>query len=188
VAAHALSAPVIRRAVAFGVDTIEHADLDAGDREVFELLVEADVTLVPTLSIYHWVATEGERWGVLPEGRDAAREQLPRRLAMVRAAADAGVRIATGTDTGSAMGLGCNAQELLLLEEAGLTPTQAVQAATRNGAEALGIAHLTGTLEEGKAADLLVVNGDPSRSTHVLRNGTNPVRVFSAATRVRAGA
>jgi imidazolonepropionase-like amidohydrolase len=186
VAAHALSAPVIRRAVAFGVDTIEHGDLDETDQDVFELLTQADVTLVPTLSIYHWVATEGERWGVFPEGRDAARAMLPKRLAMVRAAVAAGVRVATGTDTGSAMGLGCNAEELALLVEAGLTPMQAIESATRNGAEALGIAHLTGTLEVGKAADIVVVDGDPSQSIHVLSSGTNPVRVFSAATSTRA--
>ena len=141
------------------------------------------VVLVPTLSLYHWVGTEGERWGVFAEGRAASRELLPQRKAMVLAAAQAGVKIATGTDTGSAMAVGRNAMELALFVEAGLTPLAAIESATRVASEALGLDRMVGTLEPGKLADLVVVDGDPSADIGTLLRDDNPLRVFTTAAR-----
>jgi len=139
------------------------------------------VILVPTLSLYFWVSTEGERWGIFKGGRDAAARLLPARQAMVGAAQRAGVKIAVGTDTGSSMALGRNAKELELLVDAGISPVAAIESATRLAAEALGLANEIGTLETGKFADVIVVEGDPlSDITAIMRPG-NPVAVYSSA-------
>lgn len=180
VAAHAKSRDVIKRAVEFGVDTIEHADLSPDDTDIFELMAERGVLLVPTLSLYHWVGSEGERWGIFEGGRLAAAAMLPQRQAMVGAAFAAGVKVATGTDTGSSMALGQNAKELSLLVAAGLSPLEAIEAATRVAAEALGLQESLGTLETGKLADFIVVDGNPCADVSVLHM-TRPERVFYTA-------
>jgi len=179
VAAHAKSREVIERAVEFGVDTIEHADLSPDDTDTFRLMVERGVVLVPTLSLYHWVGSQGEQWGIFEGGREAARSMLPQRQAMVGAAFAAGVKVATGTDTGSAMALGKNAMELSLLVASGLSPTDAIEAATKVAAQALGLEDNLGTLQRGKLADFIVVDGDPTHDISVLQK--SPQRVFFTA-------
>lgn len=183
VAVHAIDADIIDRAVAFGADTIEHGAVGAVNPDLLASMAERGVVLVPTLALFHWVATEGDRWGIFPEGSQAAAAQLPQRFAFVKQAADAGVRIATGTDTGYAMGLGRNAIELKLLVEAGFTPMQAIEASTRVAAEALGLDHTIGTIEAGRLADVIVVDGDPASDIEVLLDDGNPRRVFTTASR-----
>ena len=79
-----------------------------------------------------------------------------------RRAVRAGVRIAMGTDAGTPFNRhGANAQELALMVEGGLSPADTIVAATRSAAELLDLLDVTGTVEPGKAADLLVVDGDP---------------------------
>jgi imidazolonepropionase-like amidohydrolase len=79
-----------------------------------------------------------------------------------RKAAGAGVRIAMGTDAGTPFNRhGANAQELAFMVECGLSPADTIVASTRNAAELLDLLDVTGTVEAGKAADLLVVDGDP---------------------------
>jgi len=89
-----------------------------------------------------------------------------------RRAAEAGVRIALGTDTYRSLRdyWGRNAYELELMAERGLSPEQALLAATRNAADALGAGDRLGTLEPGKLADLLVVDGEPDRDVRVLQD------------------
>jgi imidazolonepropionase-like amidohydrolase len=94
-----------------------------------------------------------------------------------RRAAEAGVRMALGTDTYRSLRdyWGKNAYELELMVERGLAPDRALLTATRNAAEALGAADRLGTLEPGKLADLLVVDGEPDRDVRVLQD---PVRLL----------
>ena len=89
-----------------------------------------------------------------------------------RRAAEAGVRMALGTDTYRSLRdhWGQNAYELELMVERGLSPEQALLTATRNAAEALGAGDRLGTLEPGKLADLLVVQGEPDRDVRVLQD------------------
>lgn len=96
--------------------------------------------------------------------------QLDIALPSVRAAREAGVRIATGTDAGGAPPVfGDFATEVLLLVRAGLTPQEALAAATRAGGEVMGVPGL-GTLDAGAQADLVLVDGDPLSDPAVLRN------------------
>ena len=94
-----------------------------------------------------------------------------------RRASEAGVRMALGTDTYRSLRdyWGQNAYELELMVERGLSPEQALLTGTRNAAEALGAADRLGTLEPGKVADLLIVDGEPDRDVRVLQD---PARVL----------
>jgi imidazolonepropionase-like amidohydrolase len=181
IAVHAKQGDVVRRAVALGVSTVEHADLDADDLDTFGHMASKNVILVPTLSLYHWVGRQGRRWGISEEGCSAARSLLPRRQAMVRAARVAGVKVAAGTDTGGTFGLGMNGTEMALLAECGLSASEAIQAGTRIAAEAVGLSEVLGTLEPGKLADLVVVRGDPLASIGILANPRNVIAVFTTA-------
>ncbi|MEV6265009.1 amidohydrolase family protein [Streptomyces sp. NPDC051784] len=157
VAAHAIGRPGIEAAVRAGVTSIEHGY--ALDDELRAEMVERGQFLVPTLlettqdldpartspSAYE----KGVRWHRI------AQES-------VGLSAAAGVRIAMGTDSGLAVGHGRNLQELaLLVKFAGLTPMAAIVAATRDAARLCGVHGTTGTLEAGKAADLVVTDVDP---------------------------
>jgi imidazolonepropionase-like amidohydrolase len=95
------------------------------------------------------------------------------------AALRAGVRIALGTDTG-AFGYGGNAQEFELPVQAGMPVDQAIQAGTHRAAECLGLGDQVGTIEPGKQADLLVVDGDPLADLSVLRRPERLVGVWKA--------
>jgi imidazolonepropionase-like amidohydrolase len=153
VACHAVGGPNTLAAVRAGVDTIEHgAWLD--DETVGEM-ARRGTWYVPTFSIYHWHATRGTG---LRQAR--ARELHAAHRRSFSQARAAGVRVALGTDSG-AYGHGETALELRLLVEAGLPAADALVAGTRRAAECLGLAGEVGTLEAGKAADLLVLEGDP---------------------------
>ncbi|WP_432101852.1 amidohydrolase family protein [Streptomyces sp. bgisy091] len=157
VAAHAIGRPGIEAAVRAGVTSIEHGY--ALDDELRAEMVERGQYLVPTLL---------ETTQDLDPARTspAAYEKGVRwhRIAQesVGLSAAAGVRIAMGTDSGLAVGHGRNLQELaLLVKFAGLTPMAAIVAATRDAARLCGVHETTGTLEAGKAADLVVTDIDP---------------------------
>jgi imidazolonepropionase-like amidohydrolase len=85
----------------------------------------------------------------------------------------AGIKIAMGTDLGPEPEIGTNAGELVLYVNLGMTPMEAIQTATKNAAEALWLDKDTGTLEDGKFADILAVDGDPSHDITVLANKEN---------------
>jgi imidazolonepropionase-like amidohydrolase len=161
VACHALGGPGVLMAVTAGVDTIEHGGwLDAA---CVKEMAARGTWYVPTFSVYRWHGTRGSAFK--QERARAMREHHLRSFAL---AVEAGVRIAVGTDAG-AYGYGDTGLELELMVEAGLSPLQAIEAGTRRSAECLGLAATVGTLEAGKAADLLVLDGDPLQDIGVLR-------------------
>ena len=100
-------------------------------------------------------------------------------LAMVQKAKEEGVRIAAGTDTGC-IEPGRNARELELLVEAGLTPMEAIMAATKHAADCRGIGDRLGTLEPDKLADILVLNIDPLENIIGLQDKTNVLKILQA--------
>src|SRR6202011_653644 len=100
-----------------------------------------------------------------------AKDVIADHKASFRLAVERGVRIAMGTDTGVGPH-GSNAEELECMVEGGMTPMQAIVATTKSAAECARISHLTGTLEPGKRADLLGVDGDPLSDIRVLQDKT----------------
>lgn len=97
----------------------------------------------------------------------------------------ASVKICVGTDAGFWMYHGENASELEELVKGGLTPMEAIVAATRNGAENLDILDQTGTVEAGKAADLVVVDGNPLEDIRILQQADCITQVYKAGSPVK---
>ncbi|MDE0514165.1 MAG: amidohydrolase family protein [Gammaproteobacteria bacterium] len=173
---------------------------ETGARDVFELMVERDVAYIPTLAVFEGGYTtkpgsfvsphlHGKVWDVLlasitaPGSVVLASRNVPGLLndrersleismSNLGRALQTGVRIAMGSDAGNAGMLhGASVlRELQLMNEAGMTPMQVLVAATRNGAEVIGRGEELGTLEAGKLADIIVVNGDPLRDLSALGN------------------
>ncbi len=168
VACHALGGPGLRLALEAGVDSIEHGCYLDEDPELIAMMAERGVFLVPTLTVYEY-----HRESPAPHVRERARALKEHHLESVRRALAAGVRVVAGTDAGG-HGHPPNAVELAHLVAAGLTPMQAIQAATGLAAECLGLGREIGTLEKGKRADLVVVNGDPLADVGIL---TDPERI-----------
>ena len=157
VMAHAHGAEGIKRAVRAGVRSIEHGTYL--DEECIELMLERGTWLVPTL-------TAGDTTDELandPRIAEAVRAKLRSlgrpELEMFERAVAAGVKVAMGTDCPVAPH-GTNLHELELMAAHGFTPTQALVAATSSAADLMGLADELGTLEAGKRADLVVVDGD----------------------------
>lgn len=172
VAAHAHSRAGIKQALDAGVDTIEHGS--SLDEELIQQMVDQGTWLCPTLSISQYMISSGRERGIPEESLEKAEEMRDSRLSSVRSAYEAGVRIFMGTDSCNTMAFGNHAWELeLMVEQLGMTPAEAITASTSAAAEALDIGHLTGSLQLGKAADLLVVNGNPEEDITILQNANN---------------
>ncbi|SMQ71168.1 Imidazolonepropionase [Plantibacter sp. VKM Ac-1784] len=168
VSTHAIGREGIENAIRAGVDTIEHGfHLDAS---LFALALERGTYLVPTLAAIGNIVAQAPNGTIPPWIVDKARAEEDRSISMFRAAVEAGVNIAAGTDAGTPFnphdGL---VDEIIAMVRIGLTPERALLSATRDGAVNAGLQDLTGTLELGKAADLIVVDGDPLADITALR-------------------
>lgn len=168
VSTHAIGRDGIKNAILAGVDTIEHGfHLDA---ELFALAIERGTYLVPTLSAVGCIAAEGEGGGIPSWIVEKAQSEVQRSRAMFRAAVEAGMNIAAGTDAGTPHnphdGL---VEELIQMVDIGLTPQRTLLSATREGAVNAGLSQITGTITPGRAADLIVVEGDPLADITTLR-------------------
>ena len=168
VSTHAIGREGIENAILAGVDTIEHGF--HLDEELFALAIERGTYLVPTLSAVGCIVAHGEAGGIPSWIVEKAESEAQRSRSMLSAAVHAGMNIAAGTDAGTPLnphdGL---VEEMVEMVAIGLTPGQALLSATREGAINAGLSHVTGTLEVGKAADLIVVDGDPLSDITALR-------------------
>ncbi|MCW1381984.1 amidohydrolase family protein [Novosphingobium sp. KCTC 2891] len=168
VAAHSHAAAGTSAAVAQGVDSIEHGTFL--DDATVKAMVAHGTWLVPTM-MAPVAALAQARAGALPPASIAKAEQAAAAMkASHKLAIRSGVKIAFGTDTGVSRH-GLNAQEFALMVEAGMTPMQAIVAATTGAADLLGRSDSVGRIAPGMPADIIAVSGDPltdvSRLEHV---------------------
>ena len=172
VSAHAEGLAGCEAAIAHGADTIEHGMFLSQRPDLLDLMAADGQVLVPTLSGYYWMAGLGD--AIDPSTAERAPEMPPMLVqlanhnleqgaASMRAARDAGVKIALGSDVAHGTPL-----EIQRMIHHGLTPREALFAATRTAAEALDLGDHIGTLEEGKLADLMIVDGDPIEEPELL--------------------
>ena len=165
---HALGGRGLRVAIEAGVDSIEHGCYLDEEPEALDKMAERGIFFVPTFAVYEY-----HRKSALPHVRERAQHLQEHHAESLRRAFAAGVKIAAGTDAGG-HGHPKNAMEIECLVKAGLTPLQALRAATGWAAECLGMERDVGTIEKGKLADLLVVAGDPLSDVRLLQD---PARI-----------
>lgn len=168
VAVHAHGRDGMLRAVQAGVDSIEHGTYM--DDQVMAAMIEHGTYYVPTITAGKSVAERAEIDGFFPEMvRPKAREIGPLIQQTFADAYAAGVKIAFGTDAG-VFDHGENYREFVYMVEAGMPPIEAIRSATYNAADLLGQLDNLGTIEAGKLADIVAVNGDPLADISILRN------------------
>lgn len=167
VSSHAVSREGVRESLEAGVDCIEHG-YDLTD-ELVAIMRERGTSLVPTLSVHGAIVRNAGKAGWSSDRLKNSERMLATAVASVGRAFHAGVNVACGSDAGSPFNPVWElVPELRLLCQAGLTPGQALEAATRRAAEVIGAEKEIGTLEPGKRADVLVVEGDPLRDVGAL--------------------
>jgi imidazolonepropionase-like amidohydrolase len=160
VAAHAQATSGIKNAVRAGVDSIEHGIFL--DDEAIEEMRARGTFLVPTLVAPETIVAFGIDAGIPPYAVEKSMHVREVHRESFRRAVQAGVRIAMGSDAGTPFNRhGANAREIGLMVECGMPLLDALVAATRNAADLLDVLDDTGTVEPGKSADLLIIDGDP---------------------------
>src|SRR5579872_3010326 len=167
VAVHAHGTSGIKDAIRAGVDTIEHASL--ADEEAFSLAKQHGTYF--TMDIYNddYILAEGLKNGMFAESLEKERMIGRRQRETFRAAVKAGVKMLFGTD-GGVYPNGDNAKQFATMVTWGMTPMQAIQAATVTAAEALGRTADVGAIAVGRYADLIAVTGDPLTDVSVLQS------------------
>ncbi len=166
VAAHLYPSAAIQTSVRAGIDSVEHGSF--ADAETFRLMKDRGVWLVPTLTVYDvFYETASKHPELLPPGtaaKELANDLLPKKNFPL--AVKSGVKIAYGTDLGE----GDHSLEFQLLVQGGLSPTQALQAATSSAADLIGDKAEIGLVAPGAYADLVAVQGDPTADIATMRS------------------
>lgn len=163
VASHAAALNGVHNSIAAGVDTIEHGQYIAP--EDLKTMVAKGTYYVPTLYVGEYVAE-----GRAKAGAKVWVDMVKIHADVFRAALQAGVKIAFGTDAGGFDWKINPAEEFPLMVKYGMTPIQAIRSATTVASELLGMQSQIGTVEAGKYADIVAVQGDPLQDVTVLKN------------------
>jgi imidazolonepropionase-like amidohydrolase len=182
ITAHAGSPVAISQGIRAGLDCVEHGYFL--DDPTIELMVQRGTYLVPTLSVSRCPEYMRERdcpeWMIqksLRAGED--------HMKAYQDALAAGVKIAMGTDMGFEPDMGSNAAELEIYVKLGMKPMDAILTTTRNAAQALKQEKDLGTIEAGKLADVIAVDGDPLKNIRCLQEKKN-IRIVMKEGRIYA--
>lgn len=168
VAAHAHGAEAIKRAIRAGVTSIEHGTMM--DDEAIELCKKYGTWYVPTIIAGKASSDSAKKPGYFPAIiAEKALSIGPKIQATFAKAYKAGVKIAFGTDAG-VYAHGKNWMEFIYMTEAGMPVLEALKCATVNASELIGISDKTGSIEKGKLADIIAVDGDPTKDVHAMAN------------------
>ena len=181
IAAHCHGFEGTRQAVEAGIDSIEHGTFV--DEPTVQLMADRGTYLVPTMSTWDTRERLANQLGWSREQMADIYHRKENSIASFGRALRAGVIIATGTDAGGSPARhGFIAREIELMVENGMTPEAAMKASTRVAAELLGVQDQVGTIEVGKQADMVLIDGDPHSDPGALRNIW---AVFQAGRRIR---
>ena len=161
---HALGGPGLRICIEAGAGSVEHGCYLADDPDLLKIMADNGTFFVPTFEVYEFHSAVSA-----PHMRARAKALMDLHRDSLHMALAAGVKVVAGTDAGGFVH-GDNAREVEILVERGMSPMQAIQAATGWAAECVGLEHEIGTIKPGKLADLLVLDGDPLRGVGVLRD------------------
>jgi imidazolonepropionase-like amidohydrolase len=167
VAAHAHGAEGVRWASEAGVDSVEHGHLM--DDAAVAALKKNGTYLVPTLFLGEYMLAHLEQSDVPEFSKQKMRDVAAAMQKNVKKAFDAGVKVAFGTDA-AVYPHGLNAGEFHVYVKLGMTPLAAIQTATINASDLLGPKYLVGSLEPGKWADIVAVDGDPTKDVTILEH------------------
>ncbi len=186
VTGHCRATQGIKNALRAGYDTLEHATFL--DDEALDLMLARDVPAVPALQFEQASVDRGPEFGLPPAVIDGHKETLEGGAESARRILRAGGRLGMGGDYGFAWNPhGTYAKELtFFVDYVGLTPLEVLTCATKTGAEILGRAHELGTLEPGKLADVLVVEGDVVANIAILEDRSRFLAVMQGGV-VKAG-
>ncbi|MCB1022577.1 MAG: amidohydrolase family protein [Bryobacterales bacterium] len=186
VTGHCRALQGVKNALRAGYDTLEHATFV--DDEALEMILASDTPVVPALWFEQASVDHGRKFGMTQEVLDGHQETLEAGAESARRILEAGGRVGLGGDFGFAWTPhGTYAKEIsFFVNQVGFTPLAAIRCATKTGAEILGRGDEIGTIEEGKIADLLVVNGDVIENIRLLENRANFCAVLQGGI-VKAG-
>ncbi|MGJ8455244.1 amidohydrolase family protein [Pseudothermotoga sp. U03pept] len=178
--AHAQGTEGIKNSLLAGVKVIAHAIFI--DQECCDLAKEKDAIVVPTLSIVEHIMRYGKQIGIPEWGLQKCEQVYKIHIENIKLAYKSGVKLATGTDFlggTNAFKHGQNALEIVLfVEKIGMSPMEAIVAATKNAAQAVGFSEITGTIEAGKMADIVVLKENPLENVRTLMEPSNILMVL----------
>ena len=157
-----------RQSVEAGVDSIEHGTYM--DEETVRLMAEKGTYMIPTMSSWDFQERVGAQMEISKEQMADIQDRKENSRASFRRAMRAGVKIAAGTDAGAVSRHGFIGREIELMVDAGMSPKAALESATREAANLLSIEDQVDTIEAGKQADMILIDGDPHSDPGALRN------------------
>jgi imidazolonepropionase-like amidohydrolase len=172
-ATHAMGTRGILNALRAGIDSIEHGVYL--DDETVELMLKYKIPVIPTISALYHIESKGIEAGIPPFAVEKTLKVKPFHLDSIRMAREAGMLVAAGTDAGTPFNLhGQNLGEIkLLVDYGGFSPMGAIKAGTSVAARVLGLEKELGTIEEGKLADIVVIEGNPLDDVDILLKQEN---------------